>query len=537
MIYARYSTELQNPSSIDDQIRACRALIERRFGVSGDLAVVFSDAGMTGSRMARPGLKALLKAAASGTFDVLAAEGLDRISRNLKDLAAIHERLDYAGVEILTIHEGPVSKMHVGVKGVMNALFLDDLKARILRGQMARAAEGRAAGGLAYGYRAVRGVVDGRNRTVNGVREIDEERAGIVRRIFQEFADGKPVKVIARDLNNDGVPSPSGNIWKSPTLRGPPSSYSGILRLEIYRGVLIFNRRRKIINPETGRARRAINPESEWVRAEAPHLRIIEEPLWKRVQARLARDRALPPRGPRPKVRAALPDPAAAEPARTLRVQPFTGLVRCGACGGLANLADAQRYVCATARFTRKCRNYRAVRTPRLVEAVFPLLGDSLARSPDIRPHVAQALANDTERQRRLVAKHSRIHGRVGRLLTAVEEGVHHEQAIKRIRKLEDEAARIKRRMKLTPPPPPDEAAIRAGLSRALGRMEREFYDPAHARLLRRALGLLVARIVQTPIPDQARGSDVAVELTPAPWPGVWLLLADAWPETMGREG
>lgn len=61
--------------------------------------------------MQRPGLTRLLNAAKAGRIDVLVAEGLDRLSRNLKDIAGIYETLDYQHVTIWTAHEGRISEL------------------------------------------------------------------------------------------------------------------------------------------------------------------------------------------------------------------------------------------------------------------------------------------------------------------------------------------------------------------------------------------------------------------------------------------
>ena len=215
-IYARYSSDLQNPSSIDDQVDACRRLVAREFEAADVAVSVFSDEAKSGATMNRPGMTAMMRAAEKRRFDVLVAEGLDRISRSLKDIATIYERLAHYGVSIHTVHEGLVSPLHVGLKGTMNALALDDMKAKVRRALLARAAEGRHPARLAYGYRVAR--VDGRE--VRGAREIHAPEARIVARIFREFVAGKAVKAIARGLNDGGVPSPAGGLWSPTAIKG-----------------------------------------------------------------------------------------------------------------------------------------------------------------------------------------------------------------------------------------------------------------------------------------------------------------------------
>ena len=75
-IYARYSTDLQREASIEDQVRTCRARIERE----GWIAVgVYSDHAVSGSVRLRPGYQKLLEDARNAEFQVVVAEALDRL--------------------------------------------------------------------------------------------------------------------------------------------------------------------------------------------------------------------------------------------------------------------------------------------------------------------------------------------------------------------------------------------------------------------------------------------------------------------------
>jgi site-specific DNA recombinase len=93
-----------------------------------------------------------------------------------------------------------VDELHVGLKGTMNALFLRDLAAKIRRGQSGRVINGYSAGGLPYGYRVVK-KLDERGEPIRGLREVDEEQAGIIQHIFQEFAARRSARTIAAGLN------------------------------------------------------------------------------------------------------------------------------------------------------------------------------------------------------------------------------------------------------------------------------------------------------------------------------------------------
>jgi site-specific DNA recombinase len=154
VIYARYSTELQSPASIEDQIRVCRERIEQE---KGTVVEIYADYAISGGSLRnRPRMQALLAAAKSDRFDYVVAEALDRISRDQEDVAAIYKRLRHSDVRLLTLAEGEISELHVGLKGTMNALFLKDLAQKTRRGQRGRVEAGKIPGGNSYGYRIIR---------------------------------------------------------------------------------------------------------------------------------------------------------------------------------------------------------------------------------------------------------------------------------------------------------------------------------------------------------------------------------------------
>jgi site-specific DNA recombinase len=73
--------------------------------------------------------------------------------------------------------------------------------------------------------------------------EIDESKVPIIRRIFQEYADGKSLGRIAIGLNDDGIPPRwrQAKAWDNPAIRG-------VLVNPAYKGTLIVNRHQHIAN-------------------------------------------------------------------------------------------------------------------------------------------------------------------------------------------------------------------------------------------------------------------------------------------------
>ena len=173
-IYARFSSDRQNERSSRDQIALCSGWAERQ-----GLAVVdaYTDDAVSGaSTINRMGLAQLMRDAGAGLFDVVVCEALDRLSRDQADLAQLKKRLSFLDIKIMTVQDGEVGAMHIGLKGLMGEMFLADLAQKTHRGLRARVNAGQSGGGCAYGYAPVPGE-PGRMRIV-------EAQAGIVRRIF-----------------------------------------------------------------------------------------------------------------------------------------------------------------------------------------------------------------------------------------------------------------------------------------------------------------------------------------------------------------
>src|SRR5207245_859918 len=82
--------------------------------------------------------QSLLEDARHGRFDVVVAEALDRLSRDQEDVAGLFKRLRFAGVRLFTLAEGEISELHVGLKGNMNALFLQGLAMEVSPGHDGR---------------------------------------------------------------------------------------------------------------------------------------------------------------------------------------------------------------------------------------------------------------------------------------------------------------------------------------------------------------------------------------------------------------
>src|SRR6266545_4164629 len=246
-IYARYSSENQRDASIADQFRICREFAQRQ---GWHIAAEYSDHAISGATIMRPGFQAMMREALQKKVDIVMAEALDRFSRDQEDTAGLFKRLTFAGVNIVTLAEGDITHLHIGLKGTMNALFLKELAEKTRRGLRGRIELGKAAGGLCYGYRVVKALTGGTVTT--GEREIDSEQAAVVERIFRDFVGGMSPEAIVKALNREGVAGPFGGSWSPSTVHGNAKRGTGILNNELYVGRMVWNRLRYVRDPDTG---------------------------------------------------------------------------------------------------------------------------------------------------------------------------------------------------------------------------------------------------------------------------------------------
>lgn len=499
-LYARYSSDNQREASIEDQFRLCEEYAAReRWQVTGS----YQDAAISGSStILRSGIQHLVRDAQRGMFTVVLAEALDRISRDQADVATLYKHLKFAGVTIVTLAEGEISELHVGLKGTMNALFLKDLAMKTHRGLRGRVEKGKAGGGLCYGYKVVK-KFDANGEPIRGDREIIPDEADTIHRIFKEFASGKSPKAIAVDLNREGVPGPLGRAWGDTSIRGHVSRGTGIINNELYAGVLVWNRLRYIKDPSTGRRVSRINPESQWIRTDVPHLRIVDDELWNATRARQKQISEI-----------FGPNPANTLEGRMKRVhlanRPvhlLSGLLTCGCCGGKIGIITPNRYACLNHHRRGTCDNRRSITRQNIEARVLTGLKERLVSSETVAEAV-KAYAeemNRLNRDRRVQVQTdqkalARIEKAIAGIIAAIEDGMYQPSMKARMDELERQKAEITARMAQSPADIPDIHPNVANLYRLrVERLTEALSDPDGGRQAAEALRSLIGEIILMP--------------------------------------
>jgi DNA invertase Pin-like site-specific DNA recombinase len=424
-IYTRFSSDKQSDRSIEDQIALCRALCARE-GLT--IAGLYEDRAISGaSTLNRMGWQRLMHDARSRKFSMVVAEALDRISRDQEDLAGIHKRLSFAGIRIMTVQDGVAGEIHIGVKGLLGALYLKDLAQKTRRGQAGVIRDGRHNGGRSFGYRPVPGKP--------GVLAIDEAEAETVRRICRDYLAGFSPREIAVTLNKEGISGPRGGVWNASTIAGSRTRRNGILQNELYGGRIVWNRQTFIKDPETGKRISRPNPPDAWMSAAAEQLRIVGAEVWQRVQARIG-DRAGTPLKARP-------------------VHLLSGLLKCGCCGsGYSGCGSDKRgtlLACSRMRETGLCENIKRVGRDWVEEHVLKGIERHLADPELVAEYVREYHRMSRElnsqasgRLREIDKKLGNINGQINRLVDAIADGTVEARAIAdRLNELECERERF----------------------------------------------------------------------------------------------
>jgi site-specific DNA recombinase len=430
-IYSRYSSDLQNDRSIEDQIVVCEKYAAKNgWLVKGNF---FDRAASGASLFGRPQFAKMVSEAQSGAFDIILSEDLDRLSRSQKDIAELFEQMAFAEIEIHTVSDGLNNEMHIGVKGTMSAMFLKGLSQKVKRGLGGAVRAGRNPGGDLYGYTPRKGEA--------GVLDINPETAGVVKRIYEEYVAGASPRVIAARLNADGVPAPRGGKWNASTINGNTARGQGLLLNERFVGRVVWNKRRSVKDPKTGRRVTRTNLESEWIVQDVPELRILDDKLFDTARARRL-DAGTPASRRRPKSSRLL-----------------SGLLRCGECGsGMAMTGSDRsgpRVRCSRNRESGSCDNS----TKYYVDKIERLVLDRLKVQIDnpklmgrfVEAYLAErrALSADARRDKvKIAAQIETCQRSIGRLVTAVENGtLEAEEVTSRLQVQRSEKSRLQREL------------------------------------------------------------------------------------------
>lgn len=503
-ILGRYSSDMQNPKSADDQIREGLAYAERNGWV---IAGTDKDEAKSGrSIVGRTGFYNAMAAAEAGLCDLILIEDISRFARDAADALMAARKLKENNVCICTIGGGVLDGMMLGIRAQMAQEQSEEIGRRVKRGHRSAALRGRAMGSLAYGN------VFRDNPDPEGLnRAVDETKRPILVRIFKDIAAGLTGMEIARALNAEGVPAPDGGKWRPKAITGDPHVLNGIARNPIYVGKLIYGKSKSTYVSSKGL--REISPglQMDQIVRDAPELRIIDDDLWMTVQE------IMEERGQKLLNERGLPVPNRAKSPR----YPLSGLIKCGRCG--STYAVAGNRLACDGRRLGVCDNSRRVDRHDVQDAVFEAvktrvcLPHLLDRYVEVyRREYEEASAQQAERTTTMDARRREVDRQIENLLNLARMGSSDTNVAALLHgdleKLGAEKKRLEREARRRPAPAP--LSMEAGdifqrLYRMLddlsGALEGPERDAARAKAILRKF---ITRVVVTPheVPESADG-------------------------------
>lgn len=319
--YARVSTDTERlMHSLSAQVSYYSDLIQRTPGWV--YAGVYADEGITGAKLsARDEFQRMMDDCEAGKIDIILTKSLSRFARNTVDTLSTVRRLRELGIEVRFEKENITSLDEGGELMITLYASFAQEEIRSLSDNVKWGTRRRFEKGIPNGHFRIMGY-----RWEGDQLVIHPEEAAVVRRIFQNFLDGKSRLETERELRADGIKTPLGHWYQD-------SSIKAVLTNITYTGNMLLQK--EYIEDPISKKRRKNHGELTQYFIEDTHEAIIDRETFDFVQAEIARRKELGPRAN-----------------KSLRLTCFSGIIKCS------------------------CHGYSFMRSKRKNRAMNPLPGD-----------------------------------------------------------------------------------------------------------------------------------------------------------------
>jgi site-specific DNA recombinase len=341
MIAAVYARKSSEQSGVNDEERSVTRQIEhgKAYAVRKGWTIaeehIYVDDGVPGAEFVRrQGFLRLMNALKPHPpFQVLIMSEESRLGREAIQVSYAFKQIIDSGVRLffyMTDQErkldNALDKMMLSLSNFASEMEREKASQRTYDAMFRKAKVLHVTGNKVFGYDNVpvygsETNTDGTRRRQHVVRQINNQQAKVVMRVFEMYASGFGLVRIAKRLNEERIPPPHGG-----TLGWCPTALRDILQRDLYRGVVLWNRTQVVQLGGTRKQRK--RPESEWLRIDAPELRIVTQILWDQVEERRTRNRHTYLRGERGR----LISHSTGEDRHSDNL--LTSIIKCVICGG-----------------------------------------------------------------------------------------------------------------------------------------------------------------------------------------------------------
>ena len=212
--YCRVSTDHKDQvNSYEAQVRYFSGLYNN--SETEQLVDIYADDGISGTSVEkRVQFGRLMEDCRARKIDRVITKSISRFARNTKDCLQYIRELKSLGITIYFEKEN-----------IDTARLSDEMMITVMGG-LAQEESQSISNNIRWSYQRAMAngtlhhshIPYGYIRGKDGNLEVDEEKAEIVRRIFDMYIGGMGIKKIAVQLNEEGIPSPTGIQWNNEVL-------------------------------------------------------------------------------------------------------------------------------------------------------------------------------------------------------------------------------------------------------------------------------------------------------------------------------
>ncbi|MBR3107556.1 MAG: recombinase family protein [Clostridia bacterium] len=299
--YARVSMETERLNhSLSAQVSYYSELIQKHPGWV--YAGVYADDGISGTKVNRPEFQKMLADCEAGSIDIILTKSISRFARNTVDLLGTVRHLKELGIEV------QFEKEHISSLSEDGELMLSLLAS--FAQEESRSISDNCKWGIRK--RMEQGIPNGHFRVYGYHWEGDTlvptpEEAIIVKRIFQNFLDGKSRLETEREFAAQGITTREGNRWVDSNIK------SILCNVTYTRNLLL---QKEFMSDPITKKRKKNRGELTQYYVPNTHEAIIDKETFDYVQAEMARRRELGPLAN-----------------KALNTTCFTGKIKCAFCG------------------------------------------------------------------------------------------------------------------------------------------------------------------------------------------------------------
>lgn len=307
--YVRVSTDsLQQEDSLENQTTYFKGFITAN--PEWEFVGIYSDQGISGYKENRPGFQKMIEDARAGNIDLIVVKSISRFARNTETVLKFTRELKSIGVgiffEIQNINTlSGAGELMLTILAAFAQAESEGASANAKMTYKRKFESGIPAHGLesTFGYKA----------NAQGDIVVDEEKAAVVRQIFDLAEQGIWPSKIKQYLNKNGVPGCAGGDWDD-------TAVFRVLHNVSYKGDLILQ---KTYRDSRRKQRKNEGQVDQWYIAEN-HQPIVPPKQWDKVQE-ILRKRSEHLQKPAP--------PKPDKPRSSRNTYPLSNLIYCPICG------------------------------------------------------------------------------------------------------------------------------------------------------------------------------------------------------------